>query len=285
KTASTSWGTGGAASIMVIEGDGGISFSTNETNTFKICGLSSVNSDANYDTIDFGILLWNNGSVSVFEGGVDIGILASYSTSDSFTIERIGASILYKKNDTLFYTSALSSSGNLLADCAIYNHNGSISDALIFGSSPMSNTLPVALDQSISTNLNTPVAVTLEATDADSDPLTFTVMDPPAHGTLTGSAPDLTYTPDTEFNGVDSFTFVANDAEGPSNTATVSIAVISPIVWTDLVGVSASSNTVTKTASTSWGTGGAASIMVIEGDGGISFSTNETNTFKICGLS
>ena len=47
----------------------------------------------------------------------------------------------------------------------------------------------------------------------------------PAHGTLSGSAPALTYTPAANYNGPDSFTFKANDGTVDSNTATVSVTV------------------------------------------------------------
>ena len=46
-----------------------------------------------------------------------------------------------------------------------------------------------------------------------------------SHGTLSGAAPNLTYTPVEGFTGADSFTFKANDAKLDSNVATVSITV------------------------------------------------------------
>ncbi len=87
------------------------------------------------------------------------------------------------------------------------------------------NTPPVATDQSLTTPVDTPLTITLSATDADSDPLTYTVAGQPANGTLTGTAPDLTYTPDTGFAGTDSFTFTANDGTTDSNTGTITIQV------------------------------------------------------------
>ncbi len=87
------------------------------------------------------------------------------------------------------------------------------------------NDMPVADDQSLSTPEDTPLAVTLTASDPDSDPLTYSVQTGPANGTLSGTAPNLTYTPDADFNGSDSFTFVAADAVGPSAPATISIDV------------------------------------------------------------
>ena len=48
--------------------------------------------------------------------------------------------------------------------------------------------------------------------------------------------PVLTYTPDPNYLGTDSFTFIANDGEDDSNVATVSITVTeiipeSPVVY------------------------------------------------------
>ena len=90
---------------------------------------------------------------------------------------------------------------------------------------PDPNRAPVSQNQSVTTPLNTSVAVTLTATDADNDPLTYIVMETPAHGTLTGTAPDLTYTPATGYSGPDSFTFKAMDMDVASETATVTIDV------------------------------------------------------------
>ena len=69
------------------------------------------------------------------------------------------------------------------------------------------------------------MAITLKATDADGDPLTYTVTGGPAHGSLSGTPPELTYTPDPGYNGPDSFTFMASDGYFDSNEATVSITV------------------------------------------------------------
>lgn len=85
------------------------------------------------------------------------------------------------------------------------------------------NTAPVANDQTVTTTEDTAMDITLTATDVESDPLTYTVLTQPAHGTLAGTAPNLTYTPDLNFNGSDSFTFKANDGTADSNTATVTV--------------------------------------------------------------
>ena len=86
---------------------------------------------------------------------------------------------------------------------------------------------PVAYDQSVTTNEDTPAAITLTASDPDGDLLTYILVTLPANGTLTGTAPDLTYTPNLNFYGLDTFTFQANDGKLDSNIATVSITVTS----------------------------------------------------------
>ncbi|MCZ6628559.1 MAG: Ig-like domain-containing protein, partial [SAR324 cluster bacterium] len=90
------------------------------------------------------------------------------------------------------------------------------------------NSAPVALDRSFNTTRNTPVAVPLSASDADGDTLTYFVVTNPASGTLSGAAPNLTYTPATCFTGSDGFTYRAIDGKADSNTATVTVTVAAP---------------------------------------------------------
>ena len=84
---------------------------------------------------------------------------------------------------------------------------------------------PVANAQSIGTDEDTATAVTLSGSDVDGDSLTFTVTSGPAHGTLSGSGANLTYTPAANYNGPDSFTYVANDGWTDSAAASVSLTV------------------------------------------------------------
>jgi hypothetical protein len=87
------------------------------------------------------------------------------------------------------------------------------------------NDAPVATPRSVTTTLNNSVAVVLAGSDIEGSVLSFAVATQPANGTLGGTPPNLTYTPNTNFSGDDSFTFRVNDGTANSATATVSITV------------------------------------------------------------
>lgn len=90
------------------------------------------------------------------------------------------------------------------------------------------NTAPVVADGSLTTKENTSVSGTFAATDAENDPLSFSVASAPAHGTVkitdvvTGA---FTYTPASGYSGSDSFTFKADDGQADSSAATESVTV------------------------------------------------------------
>ncbi|MEA1953006.1 MAG: PKD domain-containing protein [Campylobacterota bacterium] len=90
------------------------------------------------------------------------------------------------------------------------------------------NQAPTADSQSVSTDENISVAITLTGSDPENDPLIFTVIDQPTNGTLTGTAPNLTYTPNDGYRGEESFTFKVNDGFDDSEIATVTINVLDP---------------------------------------------------------
>jgi polygalacturonase len=96
--------------------------------------------------------------------------------------------------------------------------------ALSFGTFTIvaNNPAPVAANQSVTVPYNTATAITLSATGNGT--LTYGVVASPAHGILSGTAPNLTYTPTAGYTGADSFTFKANNGTD-SNIATVSITV------------------------------------------------------------
>lgn len=90
---------------------------------------------------------------------------------------------------------------------------------------------PVASDRSYTTAEDTAKVVPVPglltgATDVDGDSLSVSMAAPPDHGSVTAAADGhFTYTPDSNYNGSDSFTFKVTDGQGGSDTATASVTV------------------------------------------------------------
>ncbi len=135
-----------------------------------------------------------------------------------------------------------------------FNHNGQEDKASCYFKNTLGETIdsfnitsfmgvdipqepPVSYDQLVSTFENSPKDITLVATDTNGDTLTFSIVSGPSNGILSGTAPDLTYTPNSDYTGSDSFTFKANDGTDDSNTATVFITV-DPVNNPPIAGIS-----------------------------------------------
>jgi hypothetical protein len=89
------------------------------------------------------------------------------------------------------------------------------------------NDAPVANPQSVTTAEDTPIAITLTGSDVEGKPLTYSVVGGPSHGTLSGTAPNLTYTPFVNFKGTDVFRFKVDDGQASSTAAAVNLTVLS----------------------------------------------------------
>jgi len=88
------------------------------------------------------------------------------------------------------------------------------------------NDQPVATAQELSLNEDSSLAIVLSGVDSDGDVLTYAVVDSPNNGVLSGSAPNLLYTPNANFNGADQFTFKVNDGVLESVEVEVKITVV-----------------------------------------------------------
>lgn len=155
---------------------------------------------------------------------------------------------------------------------ALYNGN-----TLIWGSEPTPpcgaatgiNCIPVVEAVAVSTAADTAVAVTLKGTDSDGS-ITGYQVGAPAHGVLTGTGANRTYTPDAGFFGADSFTYTATDNQGAvSEPATVSVNVSEPIVPSVSISSPANGSTVYTSGSFSlnYALANAASVRILVNGG------------------
>ena len=87
------------------------------------------------------------------------------------------------------------------------------------------NQAPVASAISVSTEEDTAVVIKLLAQDDDGDPLTYNVI-APQFGSISQNASMITYTPNHNYVGNDTFAYSVSDGKVASNTALVSIKVL-----------------------------------------------------------
>ncbi|MDZ7671215.1 MAG: Ig-like domain-containing protein [Gammaproteobacteria bacterium] len=94
---------------------------------------------------------------------------------------------------------------------------------------------PLAFPQILTTDEDVALDIVLEGDDPDGilgedfnglDTLTYRILEGPANGTVSdGEGPDRTYTPDPDYFGDDSFTYVVNDGNEDSEPVSVAITV------------------------------------------------------------
>src|SRR5262249_27097520 len=178
------------------------SASTNEDTPVDIDVVAN-DSDVDGDTLSlFSVGTAAHGSVTIGSGKARYSPAANYNGGDGFT---------YVVSD---------------------GHGGQATGSVSVTINPV-NDVPLANSQLVSTNGNTPVSITLTGSDLETPVgnLIFNVTSGPAHGTLSGSGANRTYTPAADYCGADSFTFTVQDGgdgSAPpltSNPATVSLNV------------------------------------------------------------
>lgn len=87
------------------------------------------------------------------------------------------------------------------------------------------NQPPVAQEQTVETLATMAKVITLAGRDPEGKPVTFQIVDNPAHGSLNGTGANWLYQPAPNFTGTDAFTFKVNDGQLDSGPAKVMIAV------------------------------------------------------------
>ena len=167
-----------------------------------VLNLSGLSSDVDGDVLTLSTTNPQHGSlVKQANGSYTYTPTANYNGADSFTVTASDGS-LSASNDVQLTITAV-------------------------------NDIAVAVNDTAVTNQGTAVNIAVLTNDTDADNadggnagLVARVITSPLHGTVAVNANgSLTYTPDADFYGVDSFTYVANDGMADSNLASVTITV------------------------------------------------------------
>ncbi|MCY9879266.1 cadherin-like domain-containing protein [Vibrio natriegens] len=150
----------------------------------------------------------------------------------SATVTNVPAdgSVISNGDGSFTYTPAEDFNGTDSFEYQVCDTDGECDTATVTIDVTPVNDPPVALDDSETTPEDTPVTVDANVNDsdvdADLDPSTAAVVNPPANGTVASNGDGtFTYLPDANFSGSDSFTYQICDEGGLCDTATVTINV------------------------------------------------------------
>ena len=226
-------------------------------NVIAVAAITSTGSLASFS---------NYGATSVDIGAPGVGVYStlpansygSYSGTSMATPHVTGALALYAAANPGVTASDLQSrllnSARATGSLVGKTSTGGRLDigAMLVGSPTPVNHPPVANPQTVTTTAGTAVSITLTGSDPDGDTLSFAIVSNTSNGTLSGAAPNLTYTPDPGFVGQDSFTFAVSDGKLTSAEATVDITVDAAPAQSFSVTASPSSRTVRKGKSASY---------------------------------
>ncbi|MCY2966853.1 MAG: DVUA0089 family protein [Planctomycetota bacterium] len=196
----------------------------------------------------------NDSSTTAEDSAVVIGVLANDSDQDGdpLTPSVVSApahgSVVLHADGTITYTPAADFHG---ADSFTYR----VSDGTSFSNTATVaitvsavNDAPVAVNDAVSTAINTTVVVAVLANDSDvdGDALTPSLVGQPAHGTAVVNANGtISYTPTTGYLGGDLFTYRVSDGALQSNLVSVTLTinnVLSALARFDPVGSQGNAN-------------------------------------------
>ena len=171
------------------------------------------------------------------DGSVTIGVLANDSDLDGDALSVTAASasngsVSIRPDGALDYTPNSNFNGTDTVTYTISDGNGSTDTATVtitvnpLNDTPVSRNDAYLTDEDVSLDVLVLDGVLGNASDVDGDILTALVLSEPSNGAISFNTDgSFTYTPDADFHGTDTFTYLASDGDVFSAPATVSITV------------------------------------------------------------
>lgn len=234
-----------ANGTVVVNADGTITYTPNpgfngtDTFTYEVCDPSSV-----CDTVDVSVEVTpaNDAPVAVDDAWTvpaDADTILAVTDNDSDpegepltllpTSSPAHGTLANNGDGTLTYTPEAGYVGTDTFTYTVCDPNGACDSATVTLDVGGTNANPVAVDDSGTTSEDTAVLIDIATNDTDADAgdtLTVTSISAPANGTVTDNGDGtVTYLPNPQFSGNDTFTYTTCDGAGGCDTATVIVDV------------------------------------------------------------
>ena len=152
---------------------------------------------------------------------------------DTLTVDSVtqpaNGSVVINADETVAYTPASNFNGSDSFDYTIIDGQGGTDTATVTVTVSTGNDAPIAVADSAGTDED--IAVTINVLgnddDVDGDTLTVDSVTQPTNGSVLINADQtVAYTPASNFNGSDNFSYTVTDGQGSTDTATVTVTVI-----------------------------------------------------------
>jgi len=229
---------------VVINDNGTITYTPNENfngkDSFEYT-ISDGNGGTDTATVTITVVGVNDAPVAVDDAAstdedtaVTISVLNNDSDPDGDALTVVSTTtpsngtVVINDNGTITYTPNENFNGKDSFEYTISDGNGGTDTATVTITIGGVNDAPVAVDDAASTDEDTAVTISVLDNDSDVDGNGLTVISvtPPSNGTVViNDNGTITYTPNENFNGTDSFDYTVSDGNGGTDTATVTITV------------------------------------------------------------
>ena len=279
----------GAVSANIVYNNGYLEFKAVEVNKNRMAGLSSGYSGPSFANIDYAIYLQSNGTIGIYEVGINRGVYGTYVANDVFRVAIDNNVVRYYKNGTIFYTSATPAPGNLYVTASLNEIGATVSDAYVWNYNNSSFTAVIS-------NVFTPYTLNWKVNGVSTGVASLVYSNP---ALLNNDV----VTCDLQLNGCYNSTISSNSIIHANQTANPSaIGFIKGIidtaacnyageqvVWAytnlyDKQKLTYNGNGLTKLLTTGWDAG-AASFNTVGQEGYLEFRVAEVNKSRMIGLS
>ncbi len=176
----------------------------------------------------------DDSALTVMNYGVTVSVLANDTDPNGDALQVTGVtqgahgSVTFTAT-SVRYTPAINFFGTDSFSYSISDGRGGTDTALVSVVISKPNTAPNAVNDSatVPTNTATPISVLANDVDADGDSFVIVAVTQPSHGATFYASSSVTYTPENDYTGIDSFTYTIADGKGGTDSATVSVTVTS----------------------------------------------------------
>ena len=151
---------------------------------------------------------------------------------DALTVDAVtqpaNGSVVVNADETVAYTPASNFNGNDGFSYTVADGQGGSDTATVTVNVSAVNDAPAAANDSATTSEDLAVTIDVLSNDdaVDGDTLTVDSVTQPANGSVVINADEtVSYTPASNFSGIDSFDYTVADGQGGTGTATVTVTV------------------------------------------------------------